>query len=64
VDDAPRNYIDAMIGQIVGVEIPITRLEGKWKPSQNRSAEDRDGAARALATGSPRERAIASLMTG
>ncbi len=63
VDDAPRNYIDAMIGQIVGVEIPITRLEGKWKLSQNRSAEDHDGTAWAMATGSPMEQAVAALMT-
>jgi len=31
------------IGAIVGVEIPIASLEGKWKVSQNRSAADRQG---------------------
>jgi transcriptional regulator len=41
VDDAPRPYIDAMINAIVGVEIPITRLQGKWKINQDDSAADR-----------------------
>lgn len=43
VDDAPADYIEKMIGAIVGIEITIARLEGKWKVSQNRTAEDRDG---------------------
>jgi len=43
VSDAPESYIDRMLGAIVGVEIEITRLEGKWKMSQNRSAEDVEG---------------------
>ena len=41
--DAPDDYIDAMLGAIVGVEIEIARIEGKWKASQNRSREDREG---------------------
>jgi transcriptional regulator len=43
VADAPADYIDAMLRAIVGVEIEVTRLEGKFKLSQNRSAEDRTG---------------------
>jgi transcriptional regulator len=43
VSDAPEDYITRQLGAIVGVEIAITRLEGKWKMSQNRSAEDIDG---------------------
>jgi transcriptional regulator len=43
VEDAPLEYVDQMLRAIVGVEIEITRLEGKWKMSQNRSAEDIDG---------------------
>jgi len=43
VSDAPKDYIDKMLKAIVGFEIVITRLEGKWKMSQNRSAEDRAG---------------------
>lgn len=43
LDDAPADYIEAMVRGIVGVEIEITRLEGKAKLSQNRSEEDRRG---------------------
>lgn len=35
VSDAPADYIEKMLGAIVGIEIPITRLTGKWKVSQN-----------------------------
>ncbi|HSF30074.1 MAG TPA: FMN-binding negative transcriptional regulator [Candidatus Tectomicrobia bacterium] len=41
--DAPADYIDKQLGAIVGVEMPITRLIGKWKASQNRPARDQDG---------------------
>jgi transcriptional regulator len=43
VADAPPDYIDAMLQAIVGIEIEVTRLEGKFKLSQNRPAEDRTG---------------------
>lgn len=43
VTDAPADYVDTMIGAIVGLEMPITRLTGKWKVSQNRPAQDRAG---------------------
>jgi transcriptional regulator len=43
VSDAPGDYIDAMLRAIVGFELAVTKLEGKWKLSQNRSAADRDG---------------------
>jgi transcriptional regulator len=43
VTDAPADYIETMLGAIVGVEIPIARLTGKWKASQNRPASDRAG---------------------
>ncbi|WP_020653721.1 FMN-binding negative transcriptional regulator [Massilia niastensis] len=33
VDDAPRDYIDAMLKAIVGIEIAVERIEGKWKGS-------------------------------
>jgi transcriptional regulator len=42
VADAPAEYIDKMLNAIVGIEIPIKRLVGKWKMSQNRQAVDRD----------------------
>lgn len=45
VSDAPADYIDAEIKHIVGIEIRIDSLEGKWKASQNRNADDRRGVA-------------------
>jgi transcriptional regulator len=41
VTDAPADYIDGMLKGIVGFALPIARLEGKWKMSQNRPAQDR-----------------------
>jgi transcriptional regulator len=38
VDDAPADYIGKMLGAIVGIEISIDRLVGKWKVSQNQPA--------------------------
>lgn len=43
VSDAPHDYIEKMLAAIVGIEIPIERIIGKWKVSQNRSADDRRG---------------------
>jgi len=43
VADAPDDYLAAMLKAIVGIEIEVTTLEGKFKLSQNRSAEDRTG---------------------
>lgn len=43
VSDAPDSFIAAQIRGIVGLEIPLTRLEGKWKVSQNRPAADQNG---------------------
>jgi transcriptional regulator len=48
VADAPRDYLDAMLGAIIGFALSIARLEGKWKLSQNRPQEDRAGVAAAL----------------
>ena len=47
--DAPADYIDTMLKAIVGLEIRITRLEGKSKLSQNREVRDIEGAGHALA---------------
>jgi transcriptional regulator len=49
VSDAPADYITTMLRAIVGIEIPVAALTGKWKVSQNRSAADREGVARGLA---------------
>lgn len=43
VGDAPADYIETMLRAIVGIEIELTSLVGKWKVTQNRGAADRDG---------------------
>lgn len=48
VSDAPADYIEKMLAQVIGVEIPIARLVGKWKMSQNRPPADRLGVAAGL----------------
>lgn len=48
VDDAPTAYIDAQLKGIFGIEIPIERIEGKWKTSQNRPEPDRAGVAEGM----------------
>ena len=48
VTDAPGDYIATMLRAIVGIEIVLTSLTGKWKVSQNRSAADREGVGRGL----------------
>jgi transcriptional regulator len=47
--DAPEDYLASMMKGIVGFNMEIERLEGKWKLGQNRSAEDRAGVFRGLA---------------
>jgi len=64
VSDAPGEYIERQINAIVGVEIAIERIEGKWKMSQNRSTADVDGVIAALEQSSmPKDRAVAEIMT-
>lgn len=46
--DAPAAYLDTMLANIVGLEIVIDRIEGKWKMSQNRNVADRAGVVRGL----------------
>ncbi len=48
VSDAPDDFIAKMLAAIVGIEIPIRSLTGKWKMSQNRSSADRESVARGL----------------
>lgn len=48
VSDAPERYIEAQLRGIVGIEIDILELSGKWKVSQNRSEADRMGVATGL----------------
>lgn len=61
--DAPQDYLRGMLGNIVGIEIPLRRIEGKWKASQNRSDADRNGAIEGLrARGSNGDDAMADVM--
>ena len=48
VTDAPADFIDRQLEAIIGIEIPIARLTGKWKVSQNRPARDRAGVVEGL----------------
>jgi transcriptional regulator len=64
VSDAPADFIASLMKGIVGFELPIRRLEGKWKVSQNRNEEDRVGAMEGLAQlGTPESVAMARLIS-
>jgi transcriptional regulator len=52
MNDAPETFLQTMMRAVVGIEIPIISLEGKWKVSQNRALADREGVATALQSGS------------
>ena len=61
--DLPEEYRDRMIKGIVAFEMPITRIEGKFKLGQNRSAEDQQGMYDVLAqSADPDDQAVARLM--
>ena len=64
VSDAPDDYVQPMLRAIVGIQIPVDRLVGKWKVSQNRSAADRQGVAQGLAleAQNPQAAAMARLV--
>ena len=63
IDDTPDGYVDALLGAIVGVEIEVVRLDGKWKMSQNRPAEDVTGVVEGLgASADPRQREVAEIV--
>jgi transcriptional regulator len=53
VSDAPRSFIESQLRGIVGIEIEIDAIEGKWKVSQNRPEADRRGVAERLAQDDP-----------
>jgi len=48
VTDAPPEFIKALLNGIIGLELPIRRIEGKWKVSQNRTQRDREGVVEGL----------------
>ena len=62
VSDAPDDYVQQMLRAIVGIEIAVDTLLGKWKISQNRSEADRLGVAAGLEQGTAEARAMAALV--
>lgn len=63
VGDAPADYIDAMLRAVVGIEIRITRLQGKCKASQNQPEANRQGVIAGLrASGAATDQAMAHEM--
>ncbi len=65
VSDAPGDYVDQLLAAIVGIELPVARLLGKWKVSQNRPAADRAGVVAGLeGDGGDAARAMAAAVRG
>ena len=65
IHDAPADYIERMLSAIVGIELPLVRLEGKWKVSQNRNDADRAGVVAGFsAQTDPGLQAMAGLVAG
>ncbi len=63
MQDLPKAYVETMLKGIVGLDIAVTWLEGKYKLSQNRPAADRPGLIAALESqGDFESRAVARLM--
>ena len=63
VADAPESYVRDQLRGIVGLEIAIARIEGKWKLGQNRPRADIEGAIDGLeSSGDPADRATAAAM--
>jgi len=48
ISEAPSDHIERLLGAIVGLEIPLTALVGKWKVSQDKTEADRQGVAAGL----------------
>ncbi len=65
VSDAPREFTEKMMTAIVGIEMVVTRLSGKWKTSQNQPLENQAGVVQALhACGDPDALQMAALVEG
>ena len=63
VTDAPDDYVEQLTKAIIGFELRIDRLEGKWKMSQNRPDADIDGVVRGLGDSEvPHDRAVAEIV--
>lgn len=65
VTDAPEDYIASQLRGIVGIEIPVRRMEGKWKVSQNKSEQTRESIEKGLEDlGTPASVAMRDLVRG
>ena len=65
MEEGHPDYIEQMLKAIVGIEICVTRISGKWKTSQNRPAHDRAGVSAALrASGDANAIAMADAVDG
>lgn len=62
IDDAPFDFTEKLLDAIVGIEMVITRLAGKWKVSQNQPAENQDSVIQGLNTSSHREAAVMAAL--
>jgi transcriptional regulator len=63
VSDAPAEYVSRLLNAIVGIEIPIAKLIGKWKMSQNRAEADKLGVIAGLTSqGSDHSTAVAGMV--
>ena len=63
VGDAPEDFIKSLLHGIVGLELPIRRIEGKWKVSQNRTESERKGVVEGLSKlNTPESRAMKALV--
>ncbi len=62
VDDAPEQYLASQMKGIIGIEIPIFKIEGKWKVSQNRPEVDRAGVVAGLRVGDEQSAVMAALV--
>lgn len=64
VEDAPHDYTEKMISAVVGIEITITRLIGKWKVSQNQPAQNRATVIQALNTSGEAQAVAMAMLIG
>ena len=62
VSDAPEDFITTLLKGIVGFEIPIRKIEGKWKVSQNRNDADRLGAVEGLSRLATKESSVMAYL--
>lgn len=62
VTDSPEGYVSALRKAVIGVEIKIDRLEGKWKMSQEMGEADRRGVVEGLRNAGERGESVAELV--